>query len=238
MKDNNWLVDYCKAQVGRPYWFGTFGQVGSASLYQSKQNQYPNNYPPKKFTKDSFVKQYGKKVHDCAGLIKGAIWCDSFDDPTPTYKSSEDYGANKFFTNATKNGTMNTFIDLPGILVFKGTDKQKTHVGVYIGNGKVIEAKGHTAGVVISDVSGFKYWSMCNLISYSDAILPADPKPTPAPPAESSNGGYTEAEVKAAYDCIRGKYGNGATRKQKLKQAGFDYVRVQGLVNKILQGKF
>ena len=183
MKSNTWLVDYCKHQVDRPYWFGTFGTVASASLYKSKCNQYPNQYPPKKFTKESFTKQYGQKVHDCAGLIKGAIWSDSFDDPNPSYKASEDYGANKFFTNATKNGTMDSFIDMPGILVFKGTDKSKSHVGVYIGNGKVIEAKGHSYGVVESSVSGFKYWAQCNLIVYENAApAPApDPKPEPKP---------------------------------------------------------
>ena len=175
MKNNSWLVDYCKAQVGRPYWFGTFGQLGSSSLYQSKQNQYPNQYPPKKFTKESFVSGYGKKVHDCAGLIKGALWCDSYDDPTPAYKASEDYGANKFFTNATKNGPMSTFIDVPGILVFKGTEKTKSHVGVYIGNGKVIEAKGHNYGVVVSDLSGFKYWAQSNLFVYTTSEIPNEP---------------------------------------------------------------
>lgn len=230
MKDNNYLVEYCKHQIGRPYWFGTFGQIGSSSLYESKKAQYPANYPPKKFTKDSFVKQYGQKVHDCAGLIKGALWCDSFDDPTPSYRASEDYGANKFFTNATKNGKMDTFIDIPGILVFKGTDKQKTHVGVYIGNGRVVEAKGHNYGVVESSVDGFKYWAQSNLFAYTDAIITPDPAP--------DNGGYTAAEIQAAKDCIKGKYGNGAARKARLKHAGFDYSRVQGLVNKILRGEF
>ena len=175
MKNNLWIVEYAKAQVGKPYWFGTFGQVGSASLYESKKNQYPANYPPKKFTKESFVKQYGQKVHDCAGLIKGALWCDTVDDPTPSYKASEDYGANKFFTNATQNGKMDTFIDVPGILVFKGTDKTKNHVGVYIGGGKVVEAKGHTNGTVISDVTSWKYWAQCNLISYTDVVIPSEP---------------------------------------------------------------
>lgn len=182
MKNNKWLVDYCKAQVGRPYWFGTFGTVASLALYKSKSNQYPKEYPPKKFTKESFTKQFGQKVHDCAGLIKGALWSDSIDDPNPKYKASEDYGANKFFTNASKNGSMDSFIDMPGILVFKGTDKKKSHVGVYIGNGKVIEAKGHNYGVVESSVSGFKYWAQCNLIVYENAA-PA-PAPTPEPKPE------------------------------------------------------
>ena len=174
MKNNTWLVDYCKAQVGRPYWFGTFGQIGSASLYESKKAQYPSNYPPKKFTKDSFVKEYGKKVHDCAGLIKGALWCDTYDS-VPKYNASEDYGANKFYTNATQKGSMDSFIDVPGILVFKGTDKSKSHVGVYIGAGKVVEAKGHNYGVIVSDVSTFKYWGQCNLITYTSDTAPVEP---------------------------------------------------------------
>ena len=181
MKNNIWLVDYCRHQLGRPYWFGTFGTLGSEKLFQAKQNQYENHYPPKKFTKESFVKQYGKKVHDCAGLIKGAIWSDSFDDPNPSYKSSEDYGADKFFTNATAHGTMDTFRDIPGMLVFKGTDKKKSHVGVYIGNGKVIEAKGHTYGVVESQTSNFKYWAQCNLIIYENAAPAPTPEPKPEP---------------------------------------------------------
>ena len=48
-------------------------------------------------------------------------------------------------------------------------------------------------------------------------------------------GGMT-AELKAAYACIRGDYGNGATRVTALKKAGFDPEEVQGLVNSILAG--
>lgn len=63
--------------------------------------------------------------------------------------------------------------------------------------------------------------------------------PAPAPdPKPSNNSGYTDAEIKAAYDCIEGYYGNGKTRANNLQQAGFDYYRVQGLVNKILKGEF
>lgn len=48
-------------------------------------------------------------------------------------------------------------------------------------------------------------------------------------------GGMT-AELKAAYACIRGDYGNGAARVTALKKAGFDPEEVQGLVNSILAG--
>ena len=43
-------------------------------------------------------------------------------------------------------------------------------------------------------------------------------------------GGMTR-NMKAAYDVMDGKYGNGAERKTKLEAAGYDYETVQRLVN-------
>lgn len=231
MKSSSWLVTYARVQVGKPYWFGTFGQTGSAALHQSKKKQYPSQY-----TASDFPSQYGKRVHDCAGLVKGALWSEHIDS-VPVYKASEDYSANKFYTKATAKGPIITMPDIPGILVFKGTDKQKNHIGVYIGNGRVIEAKGHKYGVVESSISsGWKYWGKCNLFSYEEAPVQA-PAPASAPVKPAQPSGYTAAELQAARDCIRGRYGNGAARKHNLQVRGFDYTRVQGLVNKILRGE-
>ena len=231
MKSSFWLVTYAKGQLGKPYWFGTFGQTGSAALYQSKKKQYPSQY-----TASDFPSQFGKKVHDCSGLIKGALWCEHI-DTNPVYKASEDYSANKFYTMATEKGPITSIPDIAGLLVFKGTDKQKNHIGVYIGNGRVIEAKGHKYGVVESSISsGWKYWGKCNLFSYTNNAASA-PAPAPAPAKSAQPSGYTAAELQAARDCIKGRYGNGAARKHNLQVRGFDYTRVQGLVNKILRGE-
>ena len=45
--------------------------------------------------------------------------------------------------------------DVPGVLVF-----MPGHVGIYIGNGKVIEARGHAYGVVETNLvgRGWKEW--------------------------------------------------------------------------------
>ena len=45
------------------------------------------------------------------------------------------------------------------------------HVGVYIGNGEVVEAMGHGYGVVKTKVAGrgWAYWGMPDWISYGDA---------------------------------------------------------------------
>ena len=51
---------------------------------------------------------------------------------------------------------------------------------------------------------------------------------------EGVSGGMTE-NLKAAYACINGDYGNGEERFAALRKAGFDPNVVQGLVNDLLQ---
>ena len=55
--------------------------------------------------------------------------------------------------------------ELPGVLVFSSQ-----HVGVYIGNGYVIEARGHAYGVVKTKLSsrGWKSWGKCPFIEYEE----------------------------------------------------------------------
>lgn len=52
----------------------------------------------------------------------------------------------------------------------------------------------------------------------------------------ASVAGGMSAEMKAAYACIRGDYGNGADRVAALRKAGYDPDVVQGMVNAILAG--
>ena len=51
---------------------------------------------------------------------------------------------------------------------------------------------------------------------------------------EKVSGGMT-ANLKAAYACINGDYGNGEARVNALRKAGFDPKVVQGLVNDLLK---
>ena len=74
MKSGKGLKEYAIAQLGKPYWWGTFGQVADGALYAQKKKQYPAYY-----TAADFPNQYGQKVHDCCGLIKGYLWCDTPD---------------------------------------------------------------------------------------------------------------------------------------------------------------
>ena len=115
---------------------GTFGQIATKSLYEQKKKQYPSQY-----TANDFSSQFGQRVHDCVGLIKGYLWND--ERGMVIYTPSQDKDVSGYLANCSETGNIKTIPEIKGLLVF-----MKGHVGVYIGNGEVIEAKGHKYGVV------------------------------------------------------------------------------------------
>lgn len=156
-KTNTGLVEYAEAQLGKPYWYGCYGNIATESLYASKKKQYPSFY-----TATDYKSQYGQKVHDCIGLIKGYLWSDT-PISKPQYNASQDVSADGMLAKCKEKGNISTIPELPGVLVFS-----PQHVGVYIGNGYVIEARGHAYGVVKTKLSlrGWKSWGKCPWIEY------------------------------------------------------------------------
>ena len=182
-KTNIGLVEYAKAQLGKPYWYGTFGQKATRSLYNSKMVQYPTYYKAKDF--DEQIDR-GEKVHDCIGLIKGYMWCDTPDDPKPVYRKDNvfpDCSADSQYNRSKIKGTsMGTLPQVAGVLVF-----MKGHVGIYIGNGLVIEARGHAYGVVKTKLERrpWKRWAYIDEIEYvKEKPKPIVPKPEEPKPQE------------------------------------------------------
>lgn len=158
------LVEYAKAQLGRPYWYGTFGQGARQSLHDQKKRQYPKQY----------AWEYNgetTKVHDCVGLIKGYLWCDNPEDTTPVYNAAQDKSASTMYTACKTKGEMATMPDVPGVLVFF-----TGHVGVYIGNGEVVEARSRSYGVCKSKLADrpWKTWGYCPYVTYEVAQKPTD----------------------------------------------------------------
>jgi hypothetical protein len=159
-KTSSGLIDYCKAQLGRPYWMGTFGQVATQSLYDYNKGRLPQYY-----TASDFPKQFGQRVHDCIGLIKGYLWSDG-PDSEPQYCSAAcpiDHDADNIFNACTEKGGISTMPDTPGAMV-----GMSAHIGVYIGGGQVIEARGHAYGVVRTALAErpWLHWGLCPYIEY------------------------------------------------------------------------
>lgn len=185
-KTNIGLVAYAKGQIGRPYWFGCFGQKSNASLLTAKRKQYPSYY-----TADDFKNQYNVKVHDCGGLIKGYLMSNGGVDDLPKYDSKFDVSSDMMLNQCKEKGDIKTLPEIAGVLVFK-----KGHVGVYIGGGKVVEARGHKQGVIMSNLGDMPWtnWGKHKDIEY---IVEETPEIKPQPPQiDVPNNNVTNYTVK------------------------------------------
>lgn len=106
----------------------------------------------------------GRRTADCIGLIKGYGWLN-------TQTGAIEYGTNgmpdicadTMFENVAEKGTIDTLPKIPGLALW-----HSGHIGIYIGDAKVIHAANTQAGVIISDVSGsgFTHWLKIPYITY------------------------------------------------------------------------
>ena len=124
----------------------------------------------------------------------------------------------------------------PGDIIFLNSNK---HVGLIqkVEDGKYITIEGNKSNKVGQGsykVTSSSVYGICRP-AWSEIDNVSAPAPAPAQP--SNNSGYTDEEIKVAKDVIKGKYGNGMARRNNLQKAGYDYNRIQGLVNKILRGE-
>lgn len=212
------FVDFIKSKVGCYYWYGTFGQIASKRLYDEKKKQYPNYY-----TASDFPEQIAnpKQCFDCAGLVKSPFLY-------PKYNSAYDLGATGIYGKCSVKGKLVHEVQLKdGYLLFRGNDKTKNHVGVFI-EGKVYEAKGHKYGVIAKpyNFDDWGYYAEYYPIEYDSASTPEKP---------SNDSLY----IDLARRCIRGDFGNGIDRKHRLNALGYGniYSIVQNYVNMILRGQ-
>ena len=167
------VADFLKAvqgEVGHGYWYGTYvGQVSSEALLKSKSLQFPKQYLPAYIARsrrwlDNKLTPGGgpgTPVCDCVGLIKGIVWRA---DHAGAYQADSDLSANGMYGKCALNGPIATLPEKPGIVVWKDG-----HIGVYAGNGVVVEARGVDVGVIRSNIKDLPWtnWGECHLIDYS-----------------------------------------------------------------------
>lgn len=105
-------------------------------------------------------KWIGRRVADCSGLF---VW--AYDQlGLDIY-----HGSNTIFAKHTsKTGMLYGEVEiLPGTAVFQVTEGRRTHIGLYVGDGKVIEAHGTRSGVIESDLSDWDEWGTLSAVDYS-----------------------------------------------------------------------
>jgi len=149
-------------ESGWGYVWGTYGNVLTDSLFNYKLEQYPDGVG----NHEEFIEAnwLGGRTTDCVGLIKGYGWLDP-DTLTIGYATNgmPDYGANQMYRSASVSGTIDTIPEIPGLAVWCDG-----HIGVYIGNGEVIEAMGTKYGVVKTKLAdrNWTHWLEIEYINY------------------------------------------------------------------------
>lgn len=168
--------------------------------------------------KDEQAKRYGQKwvghnVADCSGLFYWAFKVLS----SYTYHGSNTMW-NKYCVakGNLKAGKRADGKELkPGTAIFTDKDGDKTHVGLYIGNGDVIEAQGTRYGVVTSKITNKKWkcWGELKYVDYKNAAKVTEKK-----------------EEKKVYPTIRyGSKGEYVTILQELLVKNGSTIKIDGI---------
>lgn len=159
------LAYYAITKIGCAYWYGTNGEIATEALYKYMKKLIPGYYTAK-----DFMNQLGGQVFDCAGLVKAYLWSETIDSLPVKPEENNAITSTLFYVNAKERGTIGSCPWTPGTLVFRSDATSSRaygihHVGVYIGNGMVVEAKGHEWGVILSrDISKWTHWGRCYLL--------------------------------------------------------------------------
>ncbi|MBQ8973420.1 MAG: SH3 domain-containing protein [Clostridia bacterium] len=180
------LVAFAKSMVGQPYWYGSCVYKCSESLYSSKKKQYPAHYTSAREAQYRVNIRQKRVCADCVGLIKGFFWTNggqgvqaylrSEGDFKNTYASNgmPDLSADGLRSWLTRLGCAHGGIDslpeTPGAMLFASG-----HVGIYIGGGRAVEARGFSYGIVETEVQkrSWKYWALLpqSILTYEEAHL-------------------------------------------------------------------
>lgn len=174
--DNHWgyiwgsagtLWTKAKQQQKIDYMVGKFG-----TTWQKNSEAKSDNYYNAALYGEKWIGHY---VADCSGLF---AWAYSKLGGSIAHGSNSIY--DRYCSEKGKLTDEKRKSILPGTAVFTGDAKQHGHIGLYVGNGKVIEASGTQAGVCVSNLTASKwtFYGYLKDVSYSSEnapILPSTP---------------------------------------------------------------
>lgn len=165
-------------------------------------------------------KWIGHVVYDCSGLTSG--------------KAAElglnyHHGSNSSWKyDCQAKGKITSGIKLPvGAWVYTGTENSHGHIGIYVGDGKTLEAQGTKAGVVLSSLSLKKwtFWGLGKGIEF-EFIPGVDPAPIPEPTPEPTP---TPTPSKKYPTVKRGSKGAAVKTLQELLNQNGSKLAVDGI---------
>lgn len=168
------LVAWAKQayEDGWVYWYGTCGYECTTGLLNSKTNQYPKHYTSGRRAAYEKHIAAGKVCGDCIGLFKSYAWDKDGDiDTRPSSYGSNDQpdkSARQALDACKVKGSISTIPEIPGLAVWTKTGG---HIGLYVGNGEVIELRGYGQNIQWNKLRdrAFTTWGLYPYTKYTEA---------------------------------------------------------------------
>lgn len=242
MYTNNQIVAWAEMALakGAKYWYGTCWYEASESLLTRKAKQYPGHYTSRRMSTYRKHIAEGRMVCDCVGLIKGFFWTSN-GTTSNKYEANNcpDRSADGMFSLCDETWSIKDMPDEPGLVVWL-----KGHIGIYVGNGEVIEARGYKYGVVRTKLSA-RPWKKAGRLPESMLLYGQNGSQEATGSSETARvtlrKGMEGAEVKALQEALKAagydlpKYGAdgdfGAETEAAVKAFQFDHkLVVDGIV--------
>lgn len=154
------VAAYAEAQLGGPYIYGATAQECTIGYRLRRAEQYPeyadkiHGYCPALSGEGvgcAGCQWEGRKAHDCATLTRFAAEAAGLSLPSGATSQWEDgdWAASGLIA------------DLPQIsyisMLYRRSSGRMVHTGVYMGDGTVIEARGHKDGVMRSELGDYPW---------------------------------------------------------------------------------
>lgn len=173
--------------AGAKYWYGTCWYPATDDLLARKAKQYPAHYAKSRHAVYKRHISEGRMVCDCVGLIKGFFWTSNGTGEN-RYRANgcPDRSANGMFSLCGETWPVDEMPDEPGLVVWFGG-----HIGIYVGNGQVIEARGYKYGVVRTSLSA-RPWKKAGRLPDTMLTFAADGEEKLPLLKKGSTGEYVE----------------------------------------------
>ncbi len=163
------LVKYARSKVGLGYVYGAAGAICTPSFRAGMKDLYPQY---KDLISNFAYVWDGMEVYDCIGLFKAFLVASNGEVPK-TWLTNVNGAVNRWLT---KPEPLATMPNEPGIVLLQqnATNSAFMHVGLYVGDGLSVHARGHRYGVVVDQMPQlWTHWSRPIWLEYD---TPAEPQ--------------------------------------------------------------
>jgi hypothetical protein len=169
------LTAFALETVGGGYIYGASGQTCTINFRYGRASIYPDM---SELILGLGRQWDGRPVYDCIGLVKAFAARESVDTSLLTRNEITTKSAFRLWVS--ESGSIIGATLQPGMLLFRLEGDSPVHVGIYVGDGRVVHARGTRWGVVEEAVpAAFTHWALLKWIYYN---LPPDDIPAVAEP--------------------------------------------------------